>query len=75
MAMVYPHNCAGTDGTMLLHGVDDSGDSGDKHLTHLSLVVDCCLKKRNKQNMRVDGNKDEGVDDSGVSHTNVRIFT
>eukprot|EP00957_Ditylum_brightwellii_P146136 11126415-Ditylum_brightwellii.AAC.1 len=49
---------------MLFHGVDDSVDFGDKHLTHISPVVDCCLKKRSKQNMRVDGNKDNGVEDS-----------
>eukprot|EP00957_Ditylum_brightwellii_P047989 3644363-Ditylum_brightwellii.AAC.1 len=40
-----PHsNSAGTNGTMLFHGVDDSVDSGDKNLTHLTQSVDCCLK-------------------------------
>eukprot|EP00957_Ditylum_brightwellii_P125356 9554354-Ditylum_brightwellii.AAC.1 len=64
MAMVHPHNCAGTDETMLLHGVDDSGDSGDKHLIHLSPAVGCYLKERSKQNTCVDGNKEDSVDNS-----------
>eukprot|EP00957_Ditylum_brightwellii_P156872 11939666-Ditylum_brightwellii.AAC.1 len=67
MAMVHPHNCAGTDGTMLYHGVDNSVDSGDKHLTHLSQAVDYCLKERSKQNTHVDGNKDNSVDYSDDS--------
>ena len=40
VAMVRPHNCAGTDGTMLFHGVEDSADGGDNHLTHLTQAVD-----------------------------------
>eukprot|EP00957_Ditylum_brightwellii_P181237 13805581-Ditylum_brightwellii.AAC.1 len=49
---------------MLFCGVDSSDDGGDKHLTHLSPAIDCCLKERSKQNMRVNGNKDDGVDNS-----------
>eukprot|EP00957_Ditylum_brightwellii_P102689 7825952-Ditylum_brightwellii.AAC.1 len=64
MAMVHPHNYAGTDGTMLFHGVDDSADGGDKHLTHLSQAVDYCLKETSKQNTRVDGNKEDSGDNS-----------
>eukprot|EP00957_Ditylum_brightwellii_P042977 3255203-Ditylum_brightwellii.AAC.1 len=64
MAMVHPHDCAGTDGTILFHGVDDSDDGGDKHLTHLSPVVDSCLKERREQNKCVDDNKDDGIDNS-----------
>eukprot|EP00957_Ditylum_brightwellii_P105390 8034377-Ditylum_brightwellii.AAC.1 len=64
MAIVHSHSRAGTDGTMLFHGVDNSSDSGDKHITHLSQAVDCYLKKRSKQNIHVDGNKDNGVDNS-----------
>eukprot|EP00957_Ditylum_brightwellii_P053588 4060356-Ditylum_brightwellii.AAC.1 len=64
MAMVHPHNCAGTDGTMLFHSVDDSADGGDKHLTHLSPAVDCCLEERSKQNKCVDGNKEDSDDNS-----------
>eukprot|EP00957_Ditylum_brightwellii_P130899 9985472-Ditylum_brightwellii.AAC.1 len=79
--MAHPHDCAGTDGTMLFYGVDNSVDNsvdvarskqntcvddnkedvvdnnvdnnvdgGDKHLTHLTHAVDCCLKERSKQN-------------------------
>eukprot|EP00957_Ditylum_brightwellii_P044442 3372175-Ditylum_brightwellii.AAC.1 len=48
--MVHPNNCAGTDGTMLLHGVGNSVDIGDKHLTNLTQVVGCCLKARREQN-------------------------
>eukprot|EP00957_Ditylum_brightwellii_P141146 10753216-Ditylum_brightwellii.AAC.1 len=62
--MVHPHSCAGTAGTILFHGADDSVDGGDKHFTHLSQVVDCCLKERSKQNMRVDGNEEDSVDNS-----------
>eukprot|EP00957_Ditylum_brightwellii_P017338 1305597-Ditylum_brightwellii.AAC.1 len=62
--MVHPHNCAGTGDTMPFLGVDNSGDSGDKHLTHLTQVVDCCLKERSKQNMRVDGDKEDSADES-----------
>eukprot|EP00957_Ditylum_brightwellii_P158004 12027333-Ditylum_brightwellii.AAC.1 len=40
-----PHsNSPGTDGTMLFHSVDNSIDSCDKHLTHLTQVIDCPLK-------------------------------
>eukprot|EP00957_Ditylum_brightwellii_P187932 14308497-Ditylum_brightwellii.AAC.1 len=39
------------------NGADDSiGDSDDganKHLTHLSQMVDCCLMERSMQNERV----------------------
>eukprot|EP00957_Ditylum_brightwellii_P060698 4608301-Ditylum_brightwellii.AAC.1 len=45
--MVHPYDCAGTDGTMLFHGVDNSVDGGDKHLTHLTQVVGSHLKPRN----------------------------
>eukprot|EP00957_Ditylum_brightwellii_P042879 3246045-Ditylum_brightwellii.AAC.1 len=31
---------------MLFHGVDGSVDGGDKHLTHLTQAVHCCLKAR-----------------------------
>eukprot|EP00957_Ditylum_brightwellii_P055964 4241047-Ditylum_brightwellii.AAC.1 len=42
-----PHgNSAGTEGTILFHGVD--GD--ESHLTHLTHEVDCCLMERKKQN-------------------------
>jgi hypothetical protein len=57
--------------------VDNSDDGADKHLTHLSQVVDCCLMKRSKQNKHVVGNKDNGVDgadddsvDNGVDNSN-----
>eukprot|EP00957_Ditylum_brightwellii_P094246 7175966-Ditylum_brightwellii.AAC.1 len=43
-------NSAGADGIMLFHGVDDSVDGSDKHLTHLTQAVDCHLKMRMKQN-------------------------
>eukprot|EP00957_Ditylum_brightwellii_P194588 14821919-Ditylum_brightwellii.AAC.1 len=47
-----PHNnSAGSDGTMLFHGVDNSVDDGDKHLTHLTQAVDCYLKIGMEQNM------------------------
>eukprot|EP00957_Ditylum_brightwellii_P071862 5461836-Ditylum_brightwellii.AAC.1 len=50
------------------NSVDDSdgnSDNGaDKHLAHLSQVVDCCLTERSKQNKHIDGKKDNGVDDS-----------
>eukprot|EP00957_Ditylum_brightwellii_P184132 14025506-Ditylum_brightwellii.AAC.1 len=44
-------------------GVDDSDDSGDKHLTHLSQAVDCHLTERNDPNMCVVDGK-EGVDNN-----------
>eukprot|EP00957_Ditylum_brightwellii_P138800 10580360-Ditylum_brightwellii.AAC.1 len=64
VAMVHPHNNARTDGTVLLHGVDDSDDSANKHLTHLSLAVDCCLMERSKQNTYAVGNNNNGVGNS-----------
>eukprot|EP00957_Ditylum_brightwellii_P006497 492265-Ditylum_brightwellii.AAC.1 len=45
-------------------GVDDSDDGANKHLTYLSQAIDCHSTERNKQNVRVIGNKDGGVDDS-----------
>eukprot|EP00957_Ditylum_brightwellii_P017491 1317897-Ditylum_brightwellii.AAC.1 len=66
--MVHPHNHAGTDGTMLFHGVDKSVDGGDKHLTHLTQAVGCCLKAKSEQSACVDDGKEDGVDysvDSG----------
>ena len=45
-------------------GVDNSDDSANKHLTHFSQTVDCCLTERSMQNKHVVGNKDNGVDDS-----------
>eukprot|EP00957_Ditylum_brightwellii_P134196 10231260-Ditylum_brightwellii.AAC.1 len=62
--MVHPHNCVGSDGTVLFHGVNDSDDGADKHLTHLSQAVDCHSTKRSKQNKYAVGNKDNGVDGS-----------
>eukprot|EP00957_Ditylum_brightwellii_P029820 2255508-Ditylum_brightwellii.AAC.1 len=41
------------------NSVDNSDDVGDKHLTHLSRLVDCHLTERSKQNKCVDGNKDD----------------
>ena len=64
VAMVHPHDSARTYGTMLCHGVDNSVDGGDKHLTHLLQAVDCCLKQRSKQNKHVVGSKDNGGNDS-----------
>eukprot|EP00957_Ditylum_brightwellii_P014889 1123176-Ditylum_brightwellii.AAC.1 len=61
--MVHPHNCVRTDGTVLRHGVDNSDDGANKHLTHLSQAVDCHLTERSKRNKHVVGNKDNGVDD------------
>eukprot|EP00957_Ditylum_brightwellii_P039347 2976398-Ditylum_brightwellii.AAC.1 len=49
---------------MLFHGVDNRDDSGDEHLTHLVQGADCHLTERSKQNTCVDGNKDDGDDDS-----------
>eukprot|EP00957_Ditylum_brightwellii_P157980 12025090-Ditylum_brightwellii.AAC.1 len=62
--MVHPRNCAGIDGTMLIHGVDNSVDGGDKHLTHITKAVGCCLKERSKKNVRVDNDNENGVDNS-----------
>ena len=47
-------------------GAGNSDDNGDKHLTHLSPAVDCCLTKRSDPNMCVDDGK-EGVDNSDDS--------
>eukprot|EP00957_Ditylum_brightwellii_P203907 15336724-Ditylum_brightwellii.AAC.1 len=44
--------------------VEDSVDGGDKHLIHFTKAVDCCLKKRSKQNKCVDDNKDDSIEDS-----------
>eukprot|EP00957_Ditylum_brightwellii_P107474 8200553-Ditylum_brightwellii.AAC.1 len=44
-------------------GVGNSDDGGDKHLTHLSPAVDCCLTERSDPNTFVDDSK-EGVDNS-----------
>eukprot|EP00957_Ditylum_brightwellii_P118220 9017039-Ditylum_brightwellii.AAC.1 len=44
--------------------VGNSDDGADKHLTHLSQVVDCYSMERSKQNKRVVGDKDNSVDDS-----------
>eukprot|EP00957_Ditylum_brightwellii_P092822 7067446-Ditylum_brightwellii.AAC.1 len=42
-------------------GVDSSDYSGDKHLTHLSQVVDCYLTERSKQSKCVVDDKDDSV--------------
>eukprot|EP00957_Ditylum_brightwellii_P025652 1939441-Ditylum_brightwellii.AAC.1 len=43
---------------------DDNSDNGtNKHLTHLSQAVDCCLTKRSDLNGCVNDGK-EGVDNS-----------
>eukprot|EP00957_Ditylum_brightwellii_P090503 6892210-Ditylum_brightwellii.AAC.1 len=62
--MVRTCKCVGTDGTVLFHGVDNSDDGADKHLTHLSQGIDCHLTRRSKQNKHVVGNKDDDVDDN-----------
>eukprot|EP00957_Ditylum_brightwellii_P204745 15340669-Ditylum_brightwellii.AAC.1 len=62
--MVHPHDRGGTDGTVLFHGIDDSDNGANKHLTHFSLAVYCCLMERSEQNICVVGNKNDGVDDS-----------
>eukprot|EP00957_Ditylum_brightwellii_P185829 14148427-Ditylum_brightwellii.AAC.1 len=59
-------------------GVDDSDDSGDKHLTHLSQAFDCCLTERSDPNMCVydgkegvdnnDDNRNDNNDDGGDMH-------
>eukprot|EP00957_Ditylum_brightwellii_P069336 5263765-Ditylum_brightwellii.AAC.1 len=52
-------------------GVDNSDDSADKHLSHLSQAVDCCLTEKSDSNRcvndckeGVDNNDDGSVDDS-----------
>eukprot|EP00957_Ditylum_brightwellii_P127531 9725417-Ditylum_brightwellii.AAC.1 len=46
-----PHNnSAGTEGTMLFHGVDGSVNGDESHLTHLTQEVDFRVKERKKQN-------------------------
>eukprot|EP00957_Ditylum_brightwellii_P157930 12021353-Ditylum_brightwellii.AAC.1 len=47
---------------LFFNGVDDGADGADKHLTHLSQGVDCCLMERSKQNKHVIGNKGNDVD-------------
>eukprot|EP00957_Ditylum_brightwellii_P002564 196782-Ditylum_brightwellii.AAC.1 len=45
-----PHgNSAGTEGTMMFHGVNGVVDGGERHVTHLTQEVDCCLTTRKKQ--------------------------
>eukprot|EP00957_Ditylum_brightwellii_P025737 1947362-Ditylum_brightwellii.AAC.1 len=44
--------------------VDDSVAGDDKHLTHLTQEVSCCLKRRSEQTTCVDDSKEDGVDDS-----------
>ena len=61
--MVHPHDHLGIDGAVLFHGVDDSDDGTDKHLTHLSQAADWCLIERSKQNKHVVCNKDDDVED------------
>eukprot|EP00957_Ditylum_brightwellii_P088871 6767133-Ditylum_brightwellii.AAC.1 len=61
--MVHPHYCVRTAETVLFHGVDNSVDDADKHLTHLSQGVDWHLTQRSKWNKQVVGNKDNDVDD------------
>eukprot|EP00957_Ditylum_brightwellii_P151112 11506801-Ditylum_brightwellii.AAC.1 len=63
--MVHPLDCVRTDGTVLFHGVDNDVDGADKHLTHLSQAVDCCLTDRSKQNKHVVCNKDDDVNNDG----------
>eukprot|EP00957_Ditylum_brightwellii_P148297 11290893-Ditylum_brightwellii.AAC.1 len=50
------------------HGVDNSvensDDSANNHLTHLSQGVDCCLTERRTQNKHIVGDEDNGVDNS-----------
>eukprot|EP00957_Ditylum_brightwellii_P056996 4319415-Ditylum_brightwellii.AAC.1 len=43
---------------------DNCVDGDDKHLIHLTKLVDCYLKARSKQNMCIDDGKEEGVDNS-----------
>eukprot|EP00957_Ditylum_brightwellii_P014204 1070020-Ditylum_brightwellii.AAC.1 len=45
-------------------GVNGSDDSTIKNLTHLSQAVNCHSMERGKQNVRVVGNKENGVNDS-----------
>eukprot|EP00957_Ditylum_brightwellii_P065213 4945713-Ditylum_brightwellii.AAC.1 len=52
-------------------GVDNSDDGANKHILHLSQVVDCCLTEKNDSNRcvndgkeGVDNNDDDSVDDS-----------
>eukprot|EP00957_Ditylum_brightwellii_P027717 2094848-Ditylum_brightwellii.AAC.1 len=61
--MVHARNCVRTDETVLFHGVDNSDDGADKHLTHLSQVVNCQLTWSSKQSKHVVCNKDNDVDD------------
>eukprot|EP00957_Ditylum_brightwellii_P077527 5890856-Ditylum_brightwellii.AAC.1 len=52
------------------NGIDKSVDGGDKHITNFSAGVDCCLKKRSKQNGHVDCHKENGVEDSVIDSAN-----
>eukprot|EP00957_Ditylum_brightwellii_P064258 4876550-Ditylum_brightwellii.AAC.1 len=61
--MVHTHDCVRTDRTVFFHGVDDSDNGADKHLTHLSQGVGCHFTQRSKQNSLVVGKKDNDVDD------------
>ena len=45
-------------------GVDKSIDGDDKHLTHLTQDVGCCLKVRSEQMACVDEGKEDYVDNS-----------
>eukprot|EP00957_Ditylum_brightwellii_P141423 10775027-Ditylum_brightwellii.AAC.1 len=45
------------------NGVDNGADCADKHLVHLSQVVDNCRMDRSKQNEHLVCNKDTDVDD------------
>eukprot|EP00957_Ditylum_brightwellii_P004841 368712-Ditylum_brightwellii.AAC.1 len=70
--MVHPRDRDRTNGTVSFHGVDNSDDSTDKHLMHLSQGVDCHVIERSKQNKCVVGNKDDGVhdgDDNSVGNS------
>eukprot|EP00957_Ditylum_brightwellii_P155702 11854035-Ditylum_brightwellii.AAC.1 len=51
--------------------VDDSDDGANKHLSHLSQAIDCCLTVKSDSNRcvndgkeGVDNNNDDSVDDS-----------
>eukprot|EP00957_Ditylum_brightwellii_P178835 13621861-Ditylum_brightwellii.AAC.1 len=52
-------------------GIGDNIDGGDKHLTHLTQAVGCCLKARSEQSTCVDDDQDDSVDnivDGGDKH-------
>eukprot|EP00957_Ditylum_brightwellii_P061408 4661177-Ditylum_brightwellii.AAC.1 len=49
-----PHgNSAGIEKTMVFHGVDDSVDGGNNHLTSLTQAVHCHLQLRKEQTCAV----------------------